>query len=506
MANTLPVPDIDTTSSQGSWFTRPLSTKWCVVGWIVATGVFMACVAIPGGPAVGDAYEIIYPTWAVAHGQLACMYPPHPATVPAYASPVFPLINGAVGFITQIGHGSPFPTGPALGHNCNHAINGMVRWSEKTQAVFPTLWSACVAWLVLMGGTISVLRASGRGRTGWEPTALVIVAALPPVWMSIEMYTHPQDIVAMGFSLAALGFALRSRWIGAGVFIALAVLAQPFGFLVAVPLFVVAPLAGKLRYAIGAIVAIAVIDVPILAVTNGAAAHTIFLGSGNAVGIGTTVLWEIHLPGTVLIQISRIAPLVCCFALAWFVQRRLGSAVLQAPALVSLVAVCLSLRLVFEDNLFSYYFLALSVILFVVDVIHGRIRQTVVAWLLMVFLVYSEPVIFVWRHSWDQDARKWIPVIVIAVGFFLIVRDVLRHAVGWNVFMWIAAAITALVVWPQSNDPFNRHPSPWVWQVVLVSIGVVLAAGPLWTILREKTTGEPGPAPDPVEVTAPSVA
>ena len=502
MANTLPVPDVDTTDTKQSWFTRPLSDGWCVVGWIVATGVFMACVAVPGGPAVGDAFEIIYPTWAVAHGQLVCMYPPHPASVPAFAAPVFPLINGAVGFITQIGHGAPFPSGPALGHNCNHAIDAMVRWSEKTGAVFPTLWSACVSWLVLMGGLLSVLRASGRGRTGWEPAALVLVACLPPMWMSIEMYAHPQDIVAMGFSLAALGFALRSRWFGAGVFTAFAVLAQPFGVLVAIPLFVVAPAAQKVRYVVGAVVGVIVIDLPILLLTSGSAAHTVFLGSGNAVGLGTTVLWEIHLPSGVLVQISRIAPLVACFLVAWFAQRRLGSGVLQPRALVSLVAVCLSLRLVFEDNLYSYYFLALAVILIVVDVVHGHIRQTVVAWLIMVSLVYSEPVIFVWRHSWDQDARHWLPVVVMAVALLLIIRDVLRHAVGWNVFMWAATVVTTLVVWPQSNDPFNRHPSEWVWQVVLVSIGVVLAVGPLWAIIRERAATQPVQTSEPVEASS----
>jgi hypothetical protein len=319
--------------------------------------------------------------------------------------------------------------------------------------------------------------------------------------MSIEMYTHPQDIVAMGFSLAAVGLALRARWISAGAVTAVAVLSQPFALLVAIPLFVVAPLAAKIRYTVAALVAVAIVDVPILALTSGAASHTVFLGSGNAVGFGTTVLWEIHLPNTLLVQISRIAPLVACFLVAWFVQRRLGSNVLKPHALVSLVAVCLSLRLVFEDNLFSYYFLALAVILIVVDVVHGHIRQTVIAWLLMVALVYSEPVIFVWRHSWDQNARHWIPVVVMAVALLLIIRDVLRRAVGWNAFMWIATVITTLVVWPQSNDPFNRHPPSWVWQVVLVSIGVALAARPLWSIVQDnKAQQVPAPAAEPIAV------
>jgi hypothetical protein len=504
MANSLPVPDVESNDTEQSWFTRPLSGWWCLVGWLVATGVFMAWVAIPGGPAVGDAFEIIYPIWATSHGQFACMYPPHPVTIPSFASPVFPLIAGAVGFVTQIGHATPFPTGSALGHNCANAVNAMVGWSIKTGAVFPTLWSGCVSWLFLMGGLITLLRASGRGRTGWEPTALVIVASLPPVWMCIEMYAHPQDLVAMGFCLAATGCALRSRWMGAGVLIALAVLAQPFGILVAIPLFVVAPAPRKLPFAIGAVAAAAIVNLPLLALTSGSAAHSLFLGSGSAVHGGSTVLWEVHLRPAVLVQVSRIAPLVACLVVAWLVQRRLGSAVLQPRALTTLIAVSLSLRLVFEDNLFSYYFMALAVILVVVDVVHGRIRQTVVAWLAMVSLIYSEPWVIVWRHSWDQDARNWIPVIVMVVGLLLIIRDVLRHRVGWNVFMWAAVVITTLVVWPISSNPFYRVPSQWVWQLVLVPIGVVLAAGPLWSIVRRQTEQLQLGAPQSAEVVSTS--
>ena len=34
----------------------------------------------------------------------------------------------------------------------------------------------------------------------------------------------------------------------------------------------------------------------------------------------------------------------------------------------------------------------------------------------MITLVYTEPTIIVWRQSWDQDARRWIPVIIMVVG------------------------------------------------------------------------------------------
>ena len=128
-----------------------------------------------------------------------------------------------------------------MGHNCDKAILTMIQWSEKGSAVWPTIYTGYVGWIILMVGLILFLRASDRGRTGWEPTTLAIVAVLPPVWLCIEMYAHPQDLVAMGIAVAAAACALRDKWLAAGLLVALAVLAQPFGLLVAIPLLVVVP-------------------------------------------------------------------------------------------------------------------------------------------------------------------------------------------------------------------------------------------------------------------------
>ena len=112
MTSPSPVPDVEVTETRSSWFTRPLAAWACVLGWCVATGVFVACVALPGGPAVGDAFELIYPTWAFSHGQLVCMYPPHPLSISTFAAPVYPIIAGSIGFVANVGGSVPFPWGP----------------------------------------------------------------------------------------------------------------------------------------------------------------------------------------------------------------------------------------------------------------------------------------------------------------------------------------------------------------------------------------------------------
>ena len=160
-----------------------------------------------------------------------------------------------------------------------------------------TLRLGFLSWIYLLVGLIWLLRASGRGRCGWEPTTAILVACLPPVWWCIEFFFHPQDLVAMGFALAAMACALRSQWVAAGILVTLAVLTQQFALLVALPLLIVAPVGARARFVGAASVTGLLFVGPLLALTSGSAARFIFLGSGDAVGRGGTLLWELQLNG-----------------------------------------------------------------------------------------------------------------------------------------------------------------------------------------------------------------
>ena len=111
------------------------------------------------------------------------------------------------------------------------------------------------------------------------------------------------------------------------------------------------------------------------------------LGSGNSGGSGT-VLSGLHLHGGLLVFVSRLVPLELSLVLAWWVLQRLGPRVLEPVPLLTLIALSLSLRLVFEHALYGYYFMAFAVLLLLVDVAAGRIRGSVVAWLAGVSVVY----------------------------------------------------------------------------------------------------------------------
>ena len=59
----------------GAWLDKPLAGGWCMLGWVVATALFVALATLSGGPGRVDAAESVYSTWAVAHGQLSCRVP-----------------------------------------------------------------------------------------------------------------------------------------------------------------------------------------------------------------------------------------------------------------------------------------------------------------------------------------------------------------------------------------------------------------------------------------------
>ena len=329
--------------------------------------------------------------------------------------PFYPLFSAGVAALVSIGHTVPFPPRSAFGPHCGKAISAINRWGVEADAWQKTFEIAYLSVLPLLAGVIAVLRTIGRGRRRWEPAAVVTVALLPPVWMCVESTFHPEDLFAMGFALLAIACARRSAWVWAGFWIGLALVAQPFAVLVATPLVVLAPARNRLRFVGSALVSLAVILLPLAVVgsqqVKGGLLHQLQTGIQNgstSVVVSGTVVWELHLSGTGLLVVSRAMPIAFSFLLACWVRGRLGERSLEPVVLLSLIAVCLGLRLVFEETLFGYYFMALAVALVLVDVARGRVRATTVAWITVVSFVFgvmSQPV-HVFNDSWADTAQN----------------------------------------------------------------------------------------------------
>jgi hypothetical protein len=474
-----------------AWLNEPLRASWCLIGWIVATIVFVTVTHLLGGPTEDDVSVSAYSTWAVAHGHLSCMYsPPSTHYFPPIASPytmiapLYPLISGAVLAITHGWGSAPFPTAAQLGPGCSHALVALFNWSSTTDVIGPTINVVYLMWLPLMVGAILLLRATGRGRTRWEPFVLLGLAVLPPVLECLVTYFHPQDLLAIGLALCSLAFALRHRWIWTGVMLGLAFTSQSFVLLIAAVLIVVVPKKDRVQFALASVATVAFIVAPLAVITSGRALKWSAIGSGSVSPKGTaggTLMRAIGRDPHLLLACARTLPIVCALLLALWAKKRLGDFALNAVPLLSLIATAFALRLVFEVSLWGYYFAAVAVLIVINDVIQGRVRGHVIALLALFTLVYN-PVPWGFApngQSWGLAVREAMPKVFVIGALLLILIDVVRRRVRWYIVAWLALVCLTLVANPFSHAALRTALPNWFWQVVLVPITVGLAISPL---------------------------
>lgn len=488
-------PDL-TPRREWAWLDRPLSPLETLAGWLLAIGAFIGVIALFGGVSEGDAAVGIYSTWAVAHGQLACAYPPAlyfhvPPIARPYTSitPFYPVFSGLLAALFRIGHQVPFPTTAQLGYHCRNAYDAIYRWSVRSSSALDTMRIGYTSGVVLLLGVVAVLRSAGRGRQLREPVTMLAVVVSAPVAACLLEFYHPQDLVAMGLSLLAVAAALRQRWIWAGVAVGLAITTHQFALLVAAPLFVVAPAQRRWWFAGATALAGVAVDLPFLLATSGRAFRAVVIGSGFTPSYGGTVLWEIGLRGAPFFLATRVLPIAVAFVLAWWFQHRLGDRSLEPTVLVSLVGTCLALRLVFEENLWGYYFMALAVALVVLESVRARLRPTVVAWLLTVLLAFDPlPSGFQTNSKiWVIYVREDLPKIVVGLVALYVVLSFARRRRRWLWLAWTVFAAVAFVHYPVI-DALARHVWPtWLWQVLLVSTGFALVAAPSYAAVLDST-------------------
>lgn len=220
-------------SALTSWLGRPLGNRWCGLGWSVATIEFVGLTRILGGPTQVDASLSGPSTWAFAHATPACAYP---SAGSAGVEPLYPAVSGALAWFLRVGHGVPFPSSA----HCLTA-NAIGSWASQSGAISATVLLGFSGWLVLLAGVVILLRATGRGRCGWEVAAAIVLGCAPPVFMALQEYFHPEDFMAIGLAFAGVACVRRGQWIWAGMLLGLALTSQQFALLVAAPLLVVAP-------------------------------------------------------------------------------------------------------------------------------------------------------------------------------------------------------------------------------------------------------------------------
>ncbi len=456
----------------GAWLDTPISDLSCVLGWCMATSLFLLLVSAFGGIGQSDTYESVFSTWAIAHGLTSCAFPR------GYniTAPLYPLLSGGVAALAHIGHSVPFPQRSAMGPHCEQGFVAINFWSLQSGAIYRTVQIGFLGWFALLGGAVGLLRATGRGRRRWEPMTLAVLACVPTVGACLQSTFHPEDLLALGLALAAVATAIRDRWGWSGLLIGLAVMSQQYTTLVAVPLFFLAPRGRRVTYSATAGLVVAAVGGTLMAVTSGGAVRAVFLGTGDSRGIGGAVVSGLHLHGAPLVLLSRVTPLVISALLAIWVVRLLGERARGSAAMLALITCSLGLRLVFEQQIFEYYFMGLMVGLVLLDVVAARLRGALVAWILAVSTVDVRQ-IYIANHQAD-----FVRLCVLAVAAGALAWKLLLGNRNWQAVPWVALIACTFASWP-NVDPFGV-PAMWVWQMVLVGWGMTLSVTALVRVVR----------------------
>ena len=211
---------------------------------------------------------------------------------------------------------------------------------------------------------------------------------------------------------------------------------------------------------------------PLEIVTSGRALHAITFGTGDYPVPGGALLSELQLSGASFVLLTRVAPIAASLVLSWWVGAPSGPRRARPVTLIAVVAVSLSLRLVFEQLIVAYYFMALAVALVLLDVARGHLRRTTVG-----VVGGGGGGVLLLRGSGLQRGRLG--------DLSAAARPVAhrgpgapghppRRPPGWGLrklFPWLAVAACALLMWAGHVDTTDHRLTVWLWQVLLVVPG-----------------------------------
>ena len=362
---------------RGLWFLRldaPIRTWQSWLGVWAAFAWYWVVLRLLGGPEQGDANVSQYSSWLIAHGQIACAYPPN-RLLGISAAPGFTLVEAAYDWITRLGAGSPFPSMSSYGPSCGGALLALQHWSKANPVTLPhSLSCGYLAWFTVLLGVRSLLRTIWTTPTRREILALFTIALVPTMWNSIITFFHPQDIMAMGLTLGAVAAYRRGQYLWTGALLGFAFLSQSMSFLVALFLFLVlTSFESRLRFVEGFVATFAAVVVPlsILAGPNAVRNSLLGTGVGNSYLRIKSLLYYLQFSSSAATFTARALPLVAVVATSLWVRRR-PWLLQDSLTLLSLIALCFAWRLVFEENMWGYYMMPASFVVVLRDLVNKR--------------------------------------------------------------------------------------------------------------------------------------
>jgi hypothetical protein len=377
--------------------TKPIPTRLRLLAHAGACAIFVIVIFVRGGPnpAETDAHAVTFPTTAISHGDLRGAerqtLVPDPPGYPLLMAPLVAAFRPWIGSPRWCDD-KPIPAilrepGAAFFRSIlmpcatqHHTDRGrpLPIW-YRSQAVL-----ALLGWIVLAVGSVILLRAAGAGGGPAEALLVVALALLPAASDAIAQTYHPQDLMSVGLACAGISQALRRRWFLVGALFAAAFLCKQFAIL---PLFAVVAAApawrARVRILVPAagVVALGVLPFYVVAPVDTVHALTAVYVAGVKFVRTPTLVGVLAIQERLKLQIARDAPVVAAAALGMWAWWRARSRLLAPAPLVGLALACLATRLVFEVGILNYYFLAVGVVLLLLDLTCRRPPLWSVAWI-----------------------------------------------------------------------------------------------------------------------------
>ncbi len=367
-----------------------------VLLFVIASAVFVVIVAVrQGPPSGGDTVPLVSVTTELSNGDLGAAASdsslPNPPGYALLVSPIVVMLRGLVGSPDWC---TPSARADALRRDAPYDISLGIDIREcgsrhrgplgpplppwyRSQGVIGLL-----GWLILALGCLSLLGVCGAATIPREAALLAFLACLPAASSAIVQLYHPQDMVSLGLSAAALAFSLQRRWLIAGALFGLAFLNKQFAILVFVPVIVGIPTTARERLRLGlAAVGVALAGVlPFLVAAPRATLGNLSGFSAGGAYAGSTVVSLLGASGHLASAIARDAPVAVTIVVCLLAARQMRENVQLPRYFLALVLVCLAFRLVFESAIYPYYLLATSAMFFVLDLVAHRLPVRSMTW------------------------------------------------------------------------------------------------------------------------------
>ena len=225
-----------------------------------------------------------------------------------------------------------------------------------------TAISTPIALLVVMpayiaAGCVLLFAVDALAREMCVPTnrrVILVVAEMIALWDVIVWVGHPEDTLAVAFTIWAILAAFKKRWSRCGWMLGLAVAFQPLSLLALAPILAMTPKGSRLANLFRSIVPAFVLTVgPLLA--NPRATLRAIVDQPSSTILNHATPWARFAPhlgkGMVAAGPARLVPLIAAFSVSWVICKRSP----RPEVVFWLVAAAFVARSFFEAVMVSYY-------------------------------------------------------------------------------------------------------------------------------------------------------